>query len=401
MAIIFHIDVNSAYLSWTAAEELKNGQERDIRLVPSIIGGNQSSRHGIVLAKSVPAKKYGIRTGEPVASAIRKCPDLLVVPPVHEVYRRYSHAFIQHLKTYTPDVEQVSIDECFLDYTGISHRFSSPEKAAEEIKKEIFEMFSFTVNIGISTNKLLAKMASDFEKPNKVHTLYPEEIKEKMWPLPVERLYMAGGASVKVLKKLEINTIGDLALADPKILELHLKKHGRMLWESANGMGDDHVVSKRAEAKGIGNSVTFSKDIETREEAKRELLKISQKVGERMRRAGQKAGMLSVEIKYYDFETASHQRQVARPVNSDMGIYEEAVELFEEFWTGEPIRLLGIRGAKLVTENEPVQLSLFDLKEFTEEGNREEKQEKLEKALDEIRNKFGDEAVVRGSFLKL
>ena len=400
MAIIFHIDVNSAYLSWTAAEELKNGQERDIRLVPSIIGGNQSSRHGIVLAKSVPAKKYGIRTGEPVAGAIRKCPDLLVVPPMHNVYKRYSDAFISYLKTYTPDVEQVSIDECFLDYTGIAHRFASPEKAAEEIKKEIYERFSFTVNVGISTNKLLAKMASDFEKPNKVHTLYPQEIKEKMWPLPVERLYMAGGASVKVLQKLEINTIGDLAKADPKILELHLKKHGKMLWESANGIGDDRVISQRTKAKGIGNSVTFSKDIETREEAKRELLKIAEKVGERMRRAGQKAGMLSVEIKYYDFEMASHQRQVVRPVNSDMGIYEEAVELFDEFWTGEPIRLLGIRGAKLVTENEPVQLSLFDLKEFTEEQNRDEKQDKLEKALDEIRKKFGDEAVVRGSFLK-
>lgn len=400
MAIIFHIDVNSAYLSWTAAEELKSGQERDIRLVPSIIGGNQSSRHGIVLAKSVPAKKYGIRTGEPVANAIRKCPNLLVVPPMHDVYKRYSEAFIRYLKTYTPDVEQVSIDECFLDYTGIAHRFSSPEEAAKEIKNKIFERFSFTVNIGISTNKLLAKMASDFEKPDKVHTLYPNEVKQKMWSLPVEQLYMAGGASVEVLKKLEIYTIGDLAMSDPKILELHLKKHGRMLWESANGKGDDRVVSQRMKAKGIGNSVTFSKDLETKEEAKKELLKISQKVGERMRRAGQKAGMLSVEIKYYDFETASHQRQMTRPVNSDMGIYEEAVELFEEFWTGEPIRLLGIRGAKLVTENEPIQLSLFDLKEFTEEENRDEKQEKLEKALDEIRKKFGDEAVVRGSFLK-
>lgn len=399
MAIIFHIDVNSAYLSWTAAEELKNGQERDIRLIPSIIGGNQSSRHGIVLAKSVPAKKYGIRTGEPVANAIRKCPNLLVVPPAHELYHRYSSKFIHYLKSYTTDIEQVSIDECYMDYTKLAPNYSMPEKAAEKIKNEIQNKFGFTVNIGISTNKLLAKMASDFEKPNRVHTLYPEEIKQKMWPLPVENLYMAGTSSVKVLKKLGISTIGDLAGTDPEILELHLKKHGRMLWESANGRGDDRVVSKKAKARGIGHSVTFSKDLVSKNEAEKELRKIAARVGERLRKSNQKAGMFSVEIKYYNFESASHQKQLIRPVDSDAEIHKESMKLFEELWTGEPIRLLGIRGAKLSMKDEPVQMTLFDLKEFTKDDKENEKKKKLEQALHQIRCKFGENAVMKGSLL--
>lgn len=223
MPVIFHIDVNSAYLSWTAVEELKNGAKRDLRKIPSIIGGDQKSRHGVVLAKSIPAKKYGIRTGEPVANAFRKCPGLTMESPDHKLYREYSRRMMEFLYTYTPDIEQVSVDECYLDFTGIAHRFLSPVEGALEIKDRVYEKFGFTVNIGISTNKLLAKMASDFEKPNKVHTLFPEEIQEKMWKLPVSELYMAGRASVETLKKLEIYTIGDLANMDPSLAELHLK----------------------------------------------------------------------------------------------------------------------------------------------------------------------------------
>ena len=221
--IIFHIDVNSAFLSWTAVEELKNGSDRDLREIPSIIGGDQQSRRGVVLAKSVPAKKYKIQTGEPVANALRKYPNLVMAPPNHKMYREYSKRLMDFLKTYTPDIEQVSVDECFMDFTGIAKKFSSPVEAALEIKNKVKEMFGFTVNIGISDKKLLAKMASDFEKPDKVHTLFTEEIQEKMWPLPVGELYMAGKSTVKTLEKLEIRTIGELATTDVKIIELHLK----------------------------------------------------------------------------------------------------------------------------------------------------------------------------------
>lgn len=405
--IIFHIDVNSAYLSWTAVEQLKQGREVDIRTVPAIIGGNQKSRHGVVLAKSIPAKKYGIRTGEPVVNALRKCPDILIEPPDHKLYHEYSRNMMEFLRTYTPDIEQVSVDECYLDFTGIAHRFHSPLTAAFEIKDQILERFGFTVNIGISSNKLLAKMASDFEKPNRVHTLFPEEIQVKMWSLPVQELYMAGRSSVETLKKLGISTIGQLAQSDPKILELHLKSHGRMLWEFANGIDESEVMSEKSEAKGIGNSVTLPKDVTSEEEAAKVLLKLAESVGGRLRETGKKAGMLSVEIKYYTFETSSHQKQLFRPAGSDDIIYETAMELFRELWNGEPIRLLGIRSSKLVGEDEPEQLSIFDIPVFQEgqkqekqmSQSRQKKQEQLAKALDKIREKYGDDAVKRGSFL--
>lgn len=400
MSIIFHIDVNSAFLSWTAIEQLKQGAEVDLREIASIIGGDQASRHGVVLAKSVPAKKYGIRTGEPVANAIRKCPNLVMAAPDHRMYKEHSRRLMGFLRGYTPDIEQVSIDECYMDFTGIAGHFSSPVEGALEIKNEVRRRFGFTVNIGISSNKLLAKMASDFEKPDKVHTLFPQEVPGKMWPLPVSELYMAGKSSVETLEKLEIRTIGDLAKMDPRLVELHLKSHGRRLWEFANGMDDSPVETEKAEAKGIGNSTTLARDARTEEEALRVLLGLAESVGGRLRKAGQKAGMLSVEIKYHNFESCSHQKQLLRATNSDQTIYQMAAELFRELWNHEPVRLLGIRSSKLVEEGEPEQLSIFDIQFEKKPGKAsEKKQEKLDKALDEIREKYGEKAVVRGSFL--
>ena len=395
--IIFHIDVNSAYLSWTAVEKLKQGADIDLREIPAIIGGNQESRHEVVLAKSVPAKRYGIRTGEPVANAFRKCPNLIMEPPNHKMYSIYSKELMEFLRQYTSDIEQVSVDECYMDFTGIAYKYTSPVEAAVEIKNKILEQFGFTVNIGISTNKLLAKMASDFEKPNRVHTLFPEEVSKKMWPLPVSSLYMAGRASVEVLRKLEINTIGELAGTNPRILELHLKSHGKMLWEFANGIDHAKVQSEETNAKGIGNSTTLARDVADKETAKEVLLWLSESVGKRLRKAGQKAQMISVEIKYYNFRSVSHQRQMRRAAYEDKTLYENACALFEELWNGEPIRLLGIRTSKLVEETAPEQLSIFDIQQ---EKPKDEKHRKLDKALDEIRKRFGEDAVKRGTFLK-
>ena len=394
MSIIFHIDVNSAYLSWTAVEQLKHGAGVDIRTIPAIIGGDQKSRHGVVLAKSIPAKKYGIHTGEPVVNAFRKCPNLRMEPPDHRLYHQYSEKLMDFLRSYTDRIEQVSVDECYMDFTGIAGRFHSPVEGALEIKNEVYRRFGFTVNIGISGNKLLAKMASDFEKPNKVHTLFPEEIPEKMWPLPIGELYMAGRSSVETLQKLEILTIGDLAHTDPMILELHLKSHGRKLWEFANGIDHSMVETEKAEAKGIGNSTTLPKDVVTEEEAKAVLKELAASVGGRLRKAGQKAGMLSVEIKYHTFDSVSHQKQIERPTNQDADIYEISVVLFRELWNREPIRLLGIRSSKLSEEGEPEQLSLFDM-EFEPEEKRKKRQ-KLNTALEKIRGKYGTDIVTKG-----
>lgn len=401
--IIFHIDVNSAYLSWTAVEQLKNGMEIDIREIPAIIGGDKESRHGVVLAKSIPAKKYGIKTGEPVVDAKRKCPNLHMEPPNHKMYSQYSARLMEFLNTYTSDIEQVSVDECYLDFTGIAYRFSSPLEAAFEIKDKVYEKFGFTVNIGISSNKLLAKMASDFEKPNRVHTLFPEEIQKKMWPLPIGELYMAGRASVEVLKKLEIRTIGELAQAKPELIELHLKSHGKLLWEFANGIDEAEVCTEETEAKGIGNSTTLPKDVESSEEAWKVLKMLSESVGRRLRKAGQKAGMVSVEIKYSDFRKSSHQKQLPKATDLDLTIYQAAVELFEELWSHEPVRLLGIRTSKLVDAKEPEQISLFDVDFVKEQQKRvvmSEKHKKIEEAMAKIKGRYGEDAIVRGTMLK-
>lgn len=265
--IIFHIDVNSAFLSWTALELLESGSETDLRLIPSIIGGDMSTRHGVVLAKSIPAKSYGIVTGEPVVNAFRKCPSLVSVPPSHDLYRRRSGQLMNYLKSICPDIEQVSIDECYMDYTPVASKYTSPEQAAAFIKDSVYEKFGFTVNIGISDRKVLAKMASDFKKPNLVHTLYCREIREKLWPLPVSGLFLCGRSSVEALRKLGILTIGDLAETDPAILQAHLKSHGIMLWNYANGRDDSVVFPEPAEVKGVGNSTTLTTDARTREEA--------------------------------------------------------------------------------------------------------------------------------------
>lgn len=405
--LIFHIDVNSAYLSWTALEKLKSGSETDLRTIPSIIGGDEKSRHGVVLAKSIPAKKYGIQTGEPVAAALRKCPGLVMEPPDHKLYRRYSQAMIQLLsEEFSSELEQVSIDECYMDFTSVSSRYASPEEAAALIRDRILEAFGFTVNVGISTAKVLAKMASDFEKPGKVHTLYPEEIKEKMWPLPVSDLFMVGRRSASKLEGLGLRTIGELAQADPAFLAAHFKSHGKLMWEYANGIDPSPVVTEKQEAKGIGNSTTLSEDVTEAAKAKEILFSLSESVARRLQKAGQLAGTVTVEIKYFDFTKASHQTQALSPVNRAEDICRLACSLFDELWDGRPVRLLGIRSSKLTAKDEPVQLSIFDLppaagkepkKEEAVQAPSSEKLQKLDAAMEKIRRKYGENAVHRGS----
>lgn len=407
--IFFHIDVNSAFLSWSALEKLHNGAKVDLRTVPSIIGGDMAKRHGVVLAKSIPAKSYGIITGEPVANALRKCPTLTLEPPDHDLYRRRSRELMTLLSDFCPDMEQVSVDECYMDYTPVSSRYPSPEAAAHLLKDRVLRELGFTVNVGISDRKVLAKMASDFKKPNLVHTLYAHEIRHKLWPLPVSSLYMCGHSSAETLRKLEILTVGDLAAADRSVLLAHLKSHGILLWEYANGIDSSEVAVKQADAKGIGNSTTLSQDAADRETVCRVLLSLAESVAGRLRSLGQAAGMVSTEIKYNTFKKVSHQTTLFTPTNQTDTIYRTACSLFDEIWDGTPVRLLGIRSSKLVPEGEPVQMSLFDLPDtappqaapsgahFVPPSSQ--KKEQLDVALDSIRKRYGPEAVVRGSLL--
>ena len=407
-SIIFHIDVNSAFLSWTALSLLEQGDTTDLRNIASIIGGDKDKRHGIVLAKSTIAKSYGIQTGEPIVNAFKKCPILVMAPPDHKMYQQRSRALMEFLASICPDIEQVSVDECYMNYSPIVHQYESPLVAAHIIKEQVYKKFGFTVNIGISDRKVLAKMASDFQKPNLVHTLYSYEIEEKMWPLPVEDLYMCGHSSVEALRKLEILTIGDLANTNLDILLSHLKSHGKTLWNFANGIDNSTVETLQEKAKGIGNSTTVSKDITNAEDAYKVLMSLAESVGGRLRKEKQLAGNVCCEIKYNNFQSVSHQTTLTVATDSTTLIYETARFLFDELWNGTPIRLLGIRTSKLSDITEPVQLSLFDMlsppsntKAVSNDSHpaRKQKEEKLDKALDRIKNKYGKDSVIRGSLL--
>lgn len=393
--VIFHVDVNSAFLSWESTNRLSLDKAAvDLRTIDAVIGGDHKSRHGIVLAKSISAKKYGIVTGEALSRAQMKCPNLTIVPPNFDVYNRCSQALITLLLEYTPTLSQFSIDEAFLDMTQTYRLFGqTPIEVADQIRSRIEQELHFTVNIGISSNKLLAKMASDFKKPNLCHTLYPEEISVKMWPLPVEELFLVGPSAKNRFHTLGIHTIGDLANSNLVMLKHHLgNKYATLIHDYANGLDEDEVLAQEEKNKGYGNSITLAFDVTDLTTASQVLLALCETVGSRLRSAKMSASCITVEIKYADFQTKSHQTTLADVTNSTNVIYETARKLFLEFWNHSPIRLLGVRASKL-DENEFSQVSLFD-------SGKHEKLNKLDSAIDKIRDKYGTDAVKRASFLK-
>lgn len=392
--VYFHIDVNSAFLSWEAVDRLEKGDEStvDIRNIPSAIGGDVAKRHGIVLAKSIPAKKYGIVTGESISEALKKCPSLFIAPPNHKLYQKYSEAFIKILEDYSPDIEQFSVDEAFIDVTGTRRLFGEPVALAHTIKDRIRDELGFTVNIGISDVKLLAKMASDFKKPDMIHTLYFEEIEQKMWPLPVEDLFYVGKSTKDKLYTMGIRTIGELANTDKKILVANLKFHGELIWNIANGIDISNLHSKTDKNKGYGNSTTVAVDITESESARIVLLSLCETVAKRLRVDKVKGELITVTIKDNNFQSYSHQKQIDYATNSTSDIFEYAMEIFNEMWEGTPIRLLGVSAGKLQTPDQAVQLSLFD-------DDIHIKREACDVAIDKIREKFGKDAIKRATYL--
>lgn len=392
--LIFHVDVNSAFLSWEAAKRVKQGLP-DLREIPSCIGGDPKKRTGIVVAKSIPAKKYGIQTGEPMGMALQKCPDLVCVPSDFALYDRCSKAFKSICASYAPVMESFSIDEVFLDMTGTGQIYPDPVVTACEIKDRIYRELGFTVNVGISTNKLLAKMASDFEKPNKVHTLYPEEVPQKMWPLPVRDLLFLGKASEKKLVQNGIRTIGDLARANEKEIQMLLgEKAGHQLYLSANGLDDSPVKAQREEAKGISVETTFDEDIVSYEQIFPILLSQCDIVAARMRREGKKCNCVAVSFRTLEFKNKSHQRKLDNPTDVTNEIYQNVRQLFQESWSGQPLRLIGVALTGL-TEDDFIQMSLF------EDPKKREQQKKLDEAMDNIRKKFGNDKISRASTMNV
>ena len=391
--LIMHVDVNSAFLSWEAARRVAQGMD-DLRLIPSAIGGDREKRTGVILAKSIPAKAFGIKTGEPVAQALRKCPDLVLAPPDFRLYEKSSKAFMDICRAYAPAVEKFSIDECFLDMTGTGHMYPDPVAMARKLKGEIRDTLGFTVNVGVAENKILAKMASDFEKPDKVHTLFREELPEKFWPLPVGDLFLVGHATRERLARAYIKTIGDLARADLESVQALIgKKLGRLLHDYANGIDDSPVASQPEELKGYGNSTTLEEDVTDAEAAHSILLALSDSVASRMRADGAKAQCVAVTIRGNDFHDRSHQRKLAEPTDVTIEIYDVCKKLLAELWDGHtPLRLLGVSLTN-VTHEETVQFSLF-------EDEKRDRSRKLDKALDAIRGKYGTDTIVRAAALQ-
>lgn len=387
--LIFHVDVNSAFLSWEAAKRVNNG-EGDIRLIPSAIGGDREKRTGVILAKSIPAKKFNVKTGEPVALALRKCPELFLAKPDFTLYESSSKAFIEICKEYAPVVEKYSIDECFLDMTGTQHIYSDFLELANKIKNEIRERLGFTVNIGIGPNKILAKMASDFEKPDKIHTLFRDEIKTKLWPLPVRELFSVGQATSERLHKGYIKTIGDLANADiDRVKALVGVKQGQQIHAFANGIDNTLVLEHQEDCKSYSNSITLEEDIITFDSASRVFHILADSVASRMRADGVKAYCVSITIRGNDFRDRSRQRKLGEATDITTQIYELAKTLFQGLWDKKtPLRLLGLSLSDLSRESYVQQTF------FTDEVNLRE--EKLDRAIDGIRKKFGVDTVTRG-----
>lgn len=391
--IIFHIDVNSAFLSWEAAYRIHHlGASLDLRTIPSVINGNMDSRHGIILAKSHLCKPFKITTGEPLVSALKKCPDLYTAPPNYNLYQQCSKAMMDLLRNYSPTLEQYSIDEAFLDVTEVVHTYPSPLEMAEDIRKHIFEYLGFTVNIGVSSNKLLAKMASDFEKPDKVHSLFPYEISHKMWPLPVGDLFYVGNSTQKKLLALGIKTIGELANTPVNILKKHLNKQGETVWNYANGIDSSPVVYDPPGNKAYGNATTIAFDVNNADMAKHVLLGLTETVCTRLRQDEVSCKCVSISIKYFDLTGASHQMQLPTASNITKELYACICRLFDELWNEQAIRQLGIQCSKIQEEESIRQLNLFDSTNYN-------RYEKLDAAIDAIRKRHGVDSMKRATFV--
>lgn len=392
--VIFHIDVNSAFLSWEAVYRIRHlGESLDLRTIPSAICGDIKKRHGIILAKSVPAKKYKVQTAETIGAALKKCPNLMLVRPHYDLYKTCSKEFLQILREYSPKVEQCSIDEAYMDMSGTENIWGDPVAAATLIRDRIYHELGFTVNIGISTNKLLAKMASDFSKPNKIHTLFPDEIESKMWPLPVGSLFFCGQKTAQRLQSLDIITIGDLACFNYEILRSHFKKHGEILYAFAHGKDISLVEPAARENKGYGNSITIPFDVCDSFTAHTVLLSLCESIGMRLRKDHKKTLVISVSAKNFELQSSSHQMTLAAATNITDELYKSCCLLFDELWDGHtPLRHLGVHTSKIFDENEGRQLDLFTMDQY-------QKLEKLDSAIDTIRNRYGKESVFRATYV--
>lgn len=390
--VIMHIDVNSAFLSWHAAYNQQIGIEEDIMGKPCVIGGNEKKRHGIVLAKSIPAKKLGIKTGQSLMEARLQCPELKIILPRYDIYVRASRKLRDMLQEYTPKVDVFSIDECFMDLTGTELIHGDATDLAYQIKERVKREFGYTVNIGISENKLLAKQASEFEKPDKVHTLYVEELETKLWPLKVGELFMVGRRTEVKLNNIGINTIGQLANADRNMLSGLLKSHGRLIHDYARGIDcSEFSHEEPLPFKGVGNGSTIPFDVEDDLTAHKILMSLVETASKRLRDEDLSCRVVAVGIKDKSFGYLSHQRKLSCFTNCTHDLFIAVRDLFDEAWDRQPIRHMNVRFTDL-EKTKVRQLSFF-------QSEYSAKMEKLDNAIDHIREKYGKYSIIRGGYI--
>jgi DNA polymerase-4 len=403
---IFHVDVNSAFLSWSALRQLReNPGSIDLRTIPSAVGGDVQTRHGVITAKSIPAKAYHVQTGEPVIRALEKCPQLVLVQSDFKTYRMYSRQFIDILKEYTDQIQQASIDEAYMDVSDLIRDRGEALRLAAAIKDSVRDRLGFTVNIGVSVNKFLAKMASDFEKPDKVHTLYPEEIRGKMWPMDVRDLYGCGAATAQQLHGLGLKTIGEVAVCDENLLKSILgEKRGEYLHRRANGIDLSPIEKVRQEAKSYSNETTTAADIDRNNyeaDAIPIIRKLSLKVAERLRKDDVFGATCFVQVKTGGFQRHSRQTRMKQSSNDGNMIFETASLLMKDltdalFDKGEVLRLIGV-GVSGINHGEYQQMGMDAwLQENEKNQEKKEKQKKLDEMVKKIRMQYGEKAVMIG-----
>lgn len=386
-----HIDVNNAFLSWTAVYLLEHGYKEDIRYQEAVIGGDESARHGIVLAKSMVAKSRGVKTAETLRDAKRKCRDLHIYPPYYELYKYMSNKLFELISSYIPDIEILSIDECFADYTKVKNLYGDEIKFAYKLKREIKEKLGFTVNIGIANNKLCAKMASDFIKPDRVHTLYSNEVESKMYPLPIEKLFGVGKKTALKLRSININTIGDLANTNQEYLYKYFKNQAQKLIDSARGISDS-IITLKNRYISISNSTTLSHNLNHIEDIYEVLEKLADRVCITLRKKKKYASVVGVSLKDKFFQTKSHQKRLVNVTNDTNTIYDICKKLARELYKDESIRLVGVSLSKL-TDTSNYQISLF---EDIEDKNKDDN---LNKILDELKSTYGNKIINKAALL--
>ena len=381
---IFHIDQNCFFASveMVAHPELRN--------VPMAVTGDASKRHGIILARNELAKQAGVKTAEAIWQAEQKCPGLVKVSSHYDKYAFYSGKLRALYEEYSDRVEPFGMDECWVDMTDVIGD-RDPRELADEIRRRVREEFKLTCSIGVSFNKIFAKLGSDYKKPDATTVITEENFRDIVWPLPAADLLFVGGATASRLTEVNIRTIGDMANASRSFMADYLGKPGEMLWLYANGIDDTPVApsDEKRQYKSIGNSMTTPKDILTRRQACGTFRTLSASVASRLRKHGLLGCNVAITVRDKDLFTYEHQKTLFEPTNSEKVIYDTAMELFDESYDWHTaIRSVGVRCAKVIPEDSGIQMSIF-----SETQEKKEEDSKLSKVIDDINRRFGEGTV--------